>query len=242
MEKAYDRLNWNYLKAALNQFGFHRDWIQLVERCWSKCWFSILINGVMTGFFHSSRGLRQGDPISLGLFILAVEGLSRGFRWLVASGVRQPYKMCPNCPIVSHLLFANDTILFANGSRRSLTQIKTFLTQYESVHIFQGRPKRTYFQAIIEKIQARISAWQNRILSQVGRLTLITHVLNSISVHTLASMEVPSNILAELEKQFADFFWGWEGPKKKCHWHNWRSLLLPKSEGGLGLRPLKSVM
>ncbi|XP_058100016.1 uncharacterized protein LOC131244427 [Magnolia sinica] len=58
MEKAYDRLNWKSLREVLKQFGFHNNWIFLVKRCWSECWFSVLINGEVADFFHSYRGLR----------------------------------------------------------------------------------------------------------------------------------------------------------------------------------------
>lgn len=64
----------------------------------------------------SSRGLRQGDPLAPSLFIIAEEVLSRGLLALYASGAVKPFHVPRGCPATSHLLFADDTIIFTNGS------------------------------------------------------------------------------------------------------------------------------
>ncbi|KAL2527111.1 Uncharacterized protein Adt_12165 [Abeliophyllum distichum] len=73
MAKAYDRVDWSFLMKVLERFGFNHDWIDKIERCISNCGFSIIFNGELKGFFKSSRGLRQGDPISPSLFIILAE-------------------------------------------------------------------------------------------------------------------------------------------------------------------------
>ena len=49
-------------------------------------WFSVMVNGSSTGFFHSSRGLRQGDPFSPCLFVVVMETFSCMLKRAVSGG------------------------------------------------------------------------------------------------------------------------------------------------------------
>ena len=72
----YDRLEWPYLKAVMIKLGFSPRFTETVMRCVSSVTFSVLFNGGCLDGFRSTRGLRQGDPISPYLFLLAAKGLS----------------------------------------------------------------------------------------------------------------------------------------------------------------------
>ncbi|WMV36298.1 hypothetical protein MTR67_029683 [Solanum verrucosum] len=76
IEKAFDHVNWEYILQVLRQMGFGAKWVNWVKFCISTVKFSILVNGGPEGFFNAQRGIRQGDPMSLFLFILAMEGLN----------------------------------------------------------------------------------------------------------------------------------------------------------------------
>lgn len=132
MTKAYDRLEWPFLFAVLRKFGFSEVWLKFIQRMFTQCWFSVIFNGAVKGDFPSSRGLRQGDPLAPSLFILAEEALSRGLFTLFHSYSIKAFATSGNGPIISHLLYADDTIIFTNGTKSSLNKLMTFLSSYEA--------------------------------------------------------------------------------------------------------------
>ncbi|XP_042051505.1 uncharacterized mitochondrial protein AtMg01250-like [Salvia splendens] len=115
MAKAYDRVQWSFLTKVLRRMGFPDAWISLVERCIGLCWFSVLINGVPAGFFKSTRGLRQGDPISLALFVIAVDYLSRALDKLILGKKEMVFMASRKCMEISHLAYADDIIIFTQA-------------------------------------------------------------------------------------------------------------------------------
>ncbi|XP_058068306.1 uncharacterized protein LOC131217403 [Magnolia sinica] len=196
MERAYDRVECQFLRQVLLKFGFGPSWVKMVEFCWKDNWLSVLVNEVSCGFFNSSRGLRQGDPLSPRLFILASKVFSRGLSRLSSSGVCTPFKVKSDCKQISHLLYADDTVLFLNGSSKSIQHIlgidkAASNFSYLSVPIFKGQSKSSYFAPLLGKMAAKIQGWSARILSQAGGLALISFVLAGIPIHTLAAMILP---------------------------------------------------
>jgi hypothetical protein len=75
MSKAYDRMNWDFLRKIFLAFGFGGDWVDWVLNLVSSSFFSILVNGSPSKTFNPSRGLCQGDPLSPFLYIILVEEL-----------------------------------------------------------------------------------------------------------------------------------------------------------------------
>ncbi|KAJ6776826.1 REVERSE TRANSCRIPTASES [Salix koriyanagi] len=63
MMKAYDRIDWTFIIKIMHTFGFCSKMTDMIENCISNCWFSVLLNGETTGYFHGSRGLRQEVPL-----------------------------------------------------------------------------------------------------------------------------------------------------------------------------------
>ncbi|KAL0288419.1 UNVERIFIED_CONTAM: hypothetical protein Sangu_2659800 [Sesamum angustifolium] len=131
MSKAYDRVKWKFLYAILEKMGFPARFIALIKHAIEHCWFTILVNGKSSGFFKSSQGLRQGDPISLASFILASEALSRGLNHLFAQNPDMLYHT--GCKTrVTHLAYADDIIIFTRCEEQSLNKLMQFLDLYEN--------------------------------------------------------------------------------------------------------------
>ena len=86
--------------------------------------FSVLINGSPSGFFQSSRGLRQGDPLSPYLFVIAMEVFSYMLRRVISGGFlsgRRVRGRSGEGVQISHLLFADDTLVFCEKSLDQMT-------------------------------------------------------------------------------------------------------------------------
>ena len=135
IEKAYDHVNWDALFYLLEKMGFGDRWRRWLKTCVSTVRFFVLVNGSPAGFFSSSRGLRQGDPLSPLLFLLIMEVLSRILKKSEEGGFIQDFQVGPINSTgirVSHLLFANDTILFCDASREQILSIRLVLTCFQA--------------------------------------------------------------------------------------------------------------
>ena len=145
VEKAYDHVNWNFLMYMLERCGFGAKWRKWMYFCLSTVRFSILINGTPCGFFNSTRGIRQGDLLSPLLFVLVMEALSRLMDKAVAEHLLEGFAVNnshrPELKI-SHLLFADDTLIFCGADRDQLLHLKGVLMCFEAVsglHINLGK-------------------------------------------------------------------------------------------------------
>lgn len=118
MEKAYERVEWDFTLKGLQDLGFDMKWIEWVEQCIKTTSFSILMNENPVGMIKPSRDLRQGDPLSPYLFLIYMEILSRMLMSEAAkkkSGVG--FKIDRNGPIIPCLLFADDSLIFYKADK-----------------------------------------------------------------------------------------------------------------------------
>ncbi|XP_049348974.1 uncharacterized protein LOC125813528 [Solanum verrucosum] len=133
MEKAYDRVSWSYICLILRKMGFKEIFIDIIWRIMANNWYSIILNGRRYGFFQSTRGLKQGDPLSPALFISGAEVLSRSLNRLHQHPLYHGFYMEMRGPQINHLSFADDIIIFTSGRKDSLKLIMQTLATYERI-------------------------------------------------------------------------------------------------------------
>jgi hypothetical protein len=130
IKKAFDTLDWKFLLKVLNCFGFNQTFCNWVASILSSATLSISINGKQEGYFKCTRGVRQGDPLSLLLFCLAEEVLSRGITKLVEEGKVKLITGARNIQIPSHRLYADDIMIYCRGNFECLTALHNLFTRY----------------------------------------------------------------------------------------------------------------
>eukprot|EP00253_Pinus_taeda_P025537 PITA_25537 len=127
LSKAYDRLSWRYLGMVLEAYGFEKRWIAWIYSMISTPFFSILVNGTPTATFNATRAIRQGDPISPFLFILAAKGLGRIIRRELREKRIKGLKPWGKNLAITHQQFVDDIMLFREVTIKEVRMIKKVL-------------------------------------------------------------------------------------------------------------------
>ncbi|CAL9024686.1 unnamed protein product, partial [Prunus brigantina] len=240
LSKAYDRLNWDFIREVLWEVGIRGRILELVMQC---------INSV-----H--------------------------YRAILNDKAWKPIQICQNGPVISHLFFADDLILFGKASVNQATVMKkclddfcslsgqkvsfgksvicvspntssdlaqaiaticgspltSCLGKYLGVPLIHTRVTKATYQEIIDKVQRRLSSWKSHTLSMAGRLTLLQSVTSAIPIYSMQSAKLPVSVCQKLDQLNRNFLWGHTTDQAKVHLVNWDTVCKPKSAGGLGIK------
>ncbi|KAL0434064.1 UNVERIFIED_CONTAM: putative mitochondrial protein [Sesamum latifolium] len=131
VNKAYDRVELCFLDRVLGRLGFNERFVSLIMSCVSSVTFSFLLNGEQFGFLHSERGLRQGDPLSPYLFLLCAEAFSGMIRKAESNGFIQGIAVSRAAPLIFHLLFVDDTLIFCKATPEAMLCLKSILDAFQ---------------------------------------------------------------------------------------------------------------
>ncbi|XP_019164478.1 PREDICTED: uncharacterized protein LOC109160650 [Ipomoea nil] len=132
MAKAYDRMEWPFVWQMLLGLGFDERWVQLIMLCVQTVRYRVLVNGSPTDEILPTRGLRQGDPLSPYLFIICAEGLSLLLQDSQAKGLIHGCRVARGAPPISHLFFADYSLLFFKANLKESLEVKRCLGYYEA--------------------------------------------------------------------------------------------------------------
>lgn len=142
IRKAFDTVCWDFVIKLLEAQNFPTLFTTWIRECISSPRFSIAINGEFTGFFPGQKGLRQGDSISPYLFIMIMEVLSKLLIKVVDEGAMSLHPLCLT-PRVTHLMFADDLLVFSDGSFHSVSGVKEVMAQFKSWTGLEINPAKT---------------------------------------------------------------------------------------------------
>lgn len=116
----------------MRRMGFCDKWINLMMICVKTITYSILVNGEPHGLIQPTRKIRQGDPLSPFLFLLCTEGLHGLITKAVADGDLRGFSISKEGPKLTHMLFADDILLFCRSNELEFQKLLNRLGMYEA--------------------------------------------------------------------------------------------------------------
>lgn len=167
--KAFDSVAWSFLEWILIQMGFPSLWISWILACVKSAEASILINGSPTVPFKLHRGLRQGDPLSPFLFDLVVEPLSLLIQKATSLDLWEGISVGNGGNNLTHLQYADDTIVFCSPNIESLLNIKRALILFQLASGLQVNFHKSSLMGInVDDVWLKMAA--ESLLCKVGQI------------------------------------------------------------------------
>ena len=131
MSKAYDRVEWEFLRLMLCKLGFNKDWVDRLMNMVTTVKYHFRVNDELTDEVVPQCGLRQGDPISPYLFLICAEAFSCLLNATEERGETIGVCVCQEAPSINHLLFADDSLLLFKIVDGSAEHLQNVLSLYE---------------------------------------------------------------------------------------------------------------
>ncbi|XP_074290572.1 uncharacterized protein LOC141617289 [Silene latifolia] len=159
IRKAFDSLQWEFIRDMLHGFKFPPLFVNWIMGCVASTWFSLKVNGTLSGFFPGKSGVRQGDPISPYIFVLSMEVLSRQLRRLYLLPQVSFHPKCAKLKL-NHLVFADDLMIFMRGDVPSVAAVATCLGDFAKCSGLYANPSKTsvYYGGVGDEIKQQIGA------------------------------------------------------------------------------------
>lgn len=279
LKKAFDSLNWSFIISILQALRLPPNFINLISQCITTTRFSVAVNGELGGYFRDTKGLRQGDPLSPYLFVLAMEVLAQMLNSSFNTGLIGYHPAALNPPI-THLAFADDVMIFFDGQVNSLQNISLTLDRFSAWSgLSMNRSKTELFVAglsqletndlsalgfslgslpirylglplmhrklqicdyrpLIDQLKAKFTSWTARALSFAGRRELLSSVIHGTITFWFSTFLLPKGCIKSIESLCCRFLWNGNISERALAKVAWKTVCLPKAEGGLGLRDL----
>ncbi|RVW23465.1 putative ribonuclease H protein [Vitis vinifera] len=219
--------------------GFGSKWVRWMWSCLSSAKFSVLVNGVPVGFFPSTKGLRQGDPLSPYLFVMGMEVLDVLIRRAVEGGFLSGSASDLRINLAkSEIIPVGEVVEMEELVVKLGCRVGSLPSQYLGLPL--GAPNRAPYiwDGVEERVRRRLALWKRQYISKGGRVTLIKSTLASMPIYQMSIFRMPKVVIRWIEKVQRDFLWGGGNMEGKIHLVKWEVVCTDKDKGGLGLRKL----
>ncbi|RVW23944.1 LINE-1 retrotransposable element ORF2 protein [Vitis vinifera] len=213
-----------FLMKVMRKMGFESKWLGWMWSCISTAKFSVLVNGVSAGFFPSSKGLRQGDPLSPYLFVMGMEVLSNLIRRAVegvASGLRINLEKSEIIPV-------GEVEEMEEMAAELGCKVGSMPSVYLGLPLGAPNKSTAVWDGVEEKMRRRLAHWKRQYISKGGRLILIKSTMASMPLYQMSLFCMPKSVVRRLEKLQRDFLWGGGNLERKVHLVNWERFACEK--------------
>ncbi|RVW50807.1 Transposon TX1 uncharacterized 149 kDa protein [Vitis vinifera] len=221
IEKVHDSINWQFLLKVMQKMGFGSKWIGWMWNCISTVKYSVLVNGVPTGFSQLQKGPLKG----IHPWLQDME------RKRAASGLKINLDKSMVIPVGE-----------VEGVLEMAAEIGCRVGQLPTVYLGLplGTPNRasSVWDGVEERMRRRLALWKRQYLSKGWRITLIKSTLSNIPLYQMSVFRMPKSVVRRIEKLQRDFLWGGANGGNKAHLVRWEVVCADKEKGGLGLRKL----
>ncbi|XP_019150536.1 PREDICTED: uncharacterized protein LOC109147328 [Ipomoea nil] len=211
MAKAYDRVEWPFLRRMMLALGFHGGWVELIMKC------------VTSVSYNIQAKVEEATEIKRCLTVY--ENLS---------GQAVNYHKSSIC----YSRNTSDEDRQSVAQILGVAQAPNF-GKYLGLPSFIGRHKKAAFAYVEDKIRQRIGSWNKKLLSQAGKEILLKTVTQSMPTFSMSVFLLPVSVCTAIERTMNRYWWD-SGTDRRIHWKAWDKLCVPKKYGGLGFKDLRA--
>ncbi|XP_026385071.1 uncharacterized protein LOC113280694 [Papaver somniferum] len=245
----FDTVSWDFIAEVFRQYGFSDSWCKWFLNILSSARISVMINGCPEGYFSIIRGLRQGDPLSPLIFVLIEDVLSRNLSKLFPNNSKN-VMVSKKGVAPTHLLFADDILIFCKGNLHSLQNFTNMLVLYEraSGQCVNYAKINFYFEgdriyraiAISNYLGMGRAMFPDKYLGIQLKPGIVQHI-HVFQVVEKIMDNGHARLLSKLRGPLEIFFGPEMLKKRKYFTVLYDDLCLSKREGGLGIKKLNDV-
>ncbi|XP_074353914.1 uncharacterized protein LOC141690814 [Apium graveolens] len=203
------------------------------------------------GPIFPTRGIHQGDPLSPYLFILCAEGLTALIRKYEAQKFIHGIKMCRRAPIITHMLFADDSSIYCKENTEEAANMLNLLAVFRSsntasvrreeicevLYIQEAKERSAYLglpnilghnkSAVLgylkDRVEQSVHNWDGRFISRSGKEALIKTVAQTFPSYNMSVFLLPWGVIKDIERVLTKFWWRSSSQQNT----GWRFLINP---------------